>query len=496
MRTVIKQILRHALTAPHQVALNDGRRTLTYRELHRAIDALGARIGGERIAVMMDNGIAWAVVDLAIAACGVVAIPVPTFFTASQVAHLFADAAPDLLISDRAPGSALPDGATYHLAIRVADVELHLYTLDAPPRRTLPFDTGKITYTSGTTGQPKGVCVTHEALDAVTQSLADAVSAQPSDRSLTVLPLSTLLANIGGLYVPLSRGATAFVPPLEACGFSGSSRVDPGPFLAAFHRFAPTATILVPQLLKLVVEAAQAGAPLPPSLRFVAVGGAPCSEPLVLRARAMGIPVYEGYGLSEATSVVSMNRPGDDRPGSVGKPLPHVRVRIADDGEIVVAGSLTGGYLGTYEPRPTAWHTGDLGWMDADGFLYVTGRKKAAFATAYGRNVSPEWVESEVVATRAVLQAAVFGEGLDYNVAVVVPMPGASAEQVGAAIAAANARLPDYARLRAWCLADEPFHAGNGQARPGGALDRPVIAHRYAGVLAAIHQREHAHVHA
>lgn len=495
MRTILKQMARHALERPDKIALNDGVSTLTYRDLNRAIAELGARIAAERVAVMMDNGVAWPVVDLAIASCGAVSIPVPAFFSDGQIEHLLTDAAPDLLITDRPERGVALSRMLYHETIVVAGTELHLISLEVKNRRTLPSDTSKITYTSGTTGHPKGVCVTCAAIDQVTESLASAVSAEPGDRSLTVLPLSTLLANIGGIYVPLSRGATAMVPSLARCGFTGSSTVDPPAFLAAFHRFAPTATILVPQLLKLLVECAQAGATLPSTLRFVAVGGAPCSEPLIGRAKALGIPVYEGYGLSEATSVVCMNRPGHERPGSVGMPLPHARVRIADDGEIVVAGALFGGYLGLYGAPPGTWHTGDTGWLDSDGFLYVNGRKKTAFATAYGRNVSPEWVESELVATRAVLQAAVFGEGRDFNVAVIVPAPGTSPAQVDSAIGAANARLPDYARVHAWCPAERPFSTHDGLARPNGGLDRLAIAARYASNLDALYEREAPHVH-
>ena len=108
MRNVLKQMARHALTQPEAIALADDDTTLTYRGLSRAISDVGARIAAERVAVMMDNGVAWAVVDLTIAACGAVAIPVPAFFSDDQVEHLFSDAAPDLLISDRpAPSAAL-----------------------------------------------------------------------------------------------------------------------------------------------------------------------------------------------------------------------------------------------------------------------------------------------------------------------------------------------------------------------------------------------------
>lgn len=495
MRGILKQMTRHGITQPDKVAIEGDTSSLTYRELRAAVMELGTHIAAERVAVMLDNGVAWAVVDLAIGACGAVSIPVPVFFNDEQIGHLLADAMPDVLITERPEHASGLPRVRFHEHIKVAGTELHIFTFDTASRRTLPSDTSKITYTSGTTGRPKGVCISYAAIDQVTESLADAVSADSADRSVAVLPLSTLLSNIGSLYVPLSRGATAVLPSMARCGFTGSSTLDPMAFLATLEQTAPTATIFVPQLLKLLVECAQAGRSIPATLRFVAVGGAPCSEPLIDRAKGLGIPVFEGYGLSEATSVVSMNRPGDERPGSVGKPLPHAQVSIADDGEIMVSGALFGGYLGVYGPPPRSWPTGDTGWLDADGFLYVTGRKKTAFATAYGRNVSPEWVESEIVASRVVLQAAVFGEGRPFNVAVLVPVPGASPEQIAGAVHAANVRLPDYARIHTWCVAGDRFNARDGLLRPGGTIDRHAIATRYATELGALYERKETHVH-
>lgn len=495
MQDLLLQIARHARERPEKSALTDHTCTLTYRELQHVLTEVAANIPNGRVAVMMENSAAWAVIDLAIAACGAVAVPVPAFFTDAQIGHLVTDAAPDVLITDRPDIGIGPWRSRHCETMVVARMELYFHVLEAAHRPALPPDTAKITYTSGTTGQPKGACVTHTAIDEVTRSLASAVAANAEDCSLSVLPLSTLLANIGGIYVPLSQGATALLPSMQYCGFSGSSAVDAQVFIRALHRFSPTATILVPQLLKLIVECVQGGAHLPSTLRFVAVGGAPCSESLIDRARAIGIPAYEGYGLTEATSVVSLNQPGRERPGSVGRPLPHARVRIADDGEIIVSGSLFGGYVGVPGHQPDAWHTGDTGWLDAEGFLHISGRIKTAFATAYGRNVSPEWVESELIATRAIQQGAVFGEGRAFNVAVVVPMPGASAEHVTGAIELANARLPDYARVHAWCAADASFNAGNGLARPSGALDRQAIAERYGTAIDALYDQEAQHAH-
>jgi long-subunit acyl-CoA synthetase (AMP-forming) len=210
------------------------------------------------------------------------------------------------------------------------------------------------------------------------------------------------------------------------------------------------------------------------------VGGARVPVRLLEEADALGLPVYEGYGLTEAASVVSLNTPDARRLGSAGRPLPHVRIEQGADGEILVGGATLAGYVGEAAPRAAqALHaTGDLGGLDADGFLHVHGRKREVLVTSFGRNVSPEWVESELLGHPAVAQAAVVGDGLPALVAVLVPRPGCAGSLTDA-VHAANARLPDYARLGAFVVADEPFSTGNGLLSRGGTPQRSLVAARH-----------------
>src|SRR5690606_11466174 len=147
-----------------------------------------------------------------------------------------------------------------------------------------------------------------------------------------------------GVYANLQNGSRICVPPLADVGMSASSSLAVARFVAAQHTYRPDSLILVPQLLLALTAAAEAGLPLPAGYRFVAVGGGKVSEALLERAARAGIPVHEGYGLTECGSVVAVNLPGAGRPGTVGRPLPHVAVSIID-GEIHVAGAAMLGYL-------------------------------------------------------------------------------------------------------------------------------------------------------
>ena len=258
----------------------------------------------------------------------------------------------------------------------------------------------------------------------------------------------------------------------------GASGVDINMMIAALERYAATRAILLPQLLQTLVETFESGVAISPRLRFLAVGGAPVPMRLLQRAAALGLPLFQGYGLSECCSVVALNNGSENRRGSVGRLLPHVTLRIADDGEILVKGALFNGYLGApAHPDAEWWATGDEGYLDDDGYLFVTGRKKNIFITAFGRNVAPEWVEQELVLSPAIAQAFVYGEARPWNIAVLVTHADEVAVQ--AAIHEANNRLPDYAQIREWIRADAPFTVVNDQLTATGRLRHQQLLQNY-----------------
>lgn len=466
---LLARIERYAMRADQQVALTDGSHSLTYAELLAHITQRRQRLskaGAQRVALALDNGLEWALWDLALMMEARVAVPIPDFFSDQQRRHIVQQAGID---------SWIGHGGEAYGFHPIHDAVINQRIVEHSP--ALHTGTTRITFTSGTSGTPKGVCLDNTALLAVTESLASIVEPLGIRWHLAMLPLSTLLENIGGLYLPLWLGACSVLPSLLTLGWQGASGFNATRALDAIARHQPHSMILVPQLLQALVNHAPTA---PSSLRFVAVGGAPVARTLLAHAQHGRWPIYEGYGLSECSSVVCLNRPGDAHCG-VGRPLPHAHVQIDQAGQLHVGGAVMLGYLG--EPRYNGWHsTGDIGQWDGDA-IHLLGRQREVFITAYGRNVNPQWVEGELCTQPVIAQAMVYGEALPVNRALIVPASALVTDtQIDAAISAVNHTLPDYARVHEWQRAT-PFTPLNQQLTANGRLRRDTLLTAYGSWL-------------
>lgn len=478
-----KPLFDHLAAFDGAIALREGDRQISYTQLLAEVEQRSKRLqalGARRIALALDNSIEWVMWDLAALHAGLVCVPVPGFFSSSQQVHVLNSAGIDCLIG--------PESSLFSALGFSASAEPGARGVLQRPRAVvseLPAGTCKITYTSGTTGQPKGVCLDVATQLAVAQSVLQASASCQIERHLCVLPLATLLENIAGVYAPLLAGAQIELMPMAQVGLLGASQFDLPRFLGALAQAQPNSLILLPQLLLALVSAAERGLPVPESLRFIAVGGGRVASQLLHRADALGLPIFEGYGLSECASVVCLNTPEQRRIGTVGQPLPHLQVRLGADQEVQVKGPHFLGYLGD-PPTTDEWlGTGDLGHFDGP-FLVLHGRKKHQFITAFGRNVNPEWVEAELVQQLPIAQAWLYGEALPGNVAVLVPRVATTSDsQLAEAVAAANLSLPDYARVHHWLRAEQPFSSSNELATSNGRLRRDAL---FAHYLCAIEQ--------
>ncbi len=393
MREFFQRLAARAAGDGARVAVSDDAARVSYADLASRVAGLAARLPRDARTVALGGrpGIDWIVADLAVTLAGRRLVPIPAFFGERQVQHLLRDAAVDLVLCCGVPGTgtgAIPSQVVSGTPGAVG-AALPAYAGGAE----------RVIYTSGTTGTPKGVLHGDRQIGHAVRAIGAAVGACTDDVHLSALPPALLLEQIAGVLVPLAAGARVHVP---AQAIEAALLGDPAALPGALAAARPTTTVLVPQLLSTLVAAARGGAwRAPASLRFAAVGGAPVPLALVRDARALGIPVIRGYGLSECASVVSLERPDapcDGPDGYCGTPLDGLQVTI-EDGEVVVRGpTVMEGYLGGTSPAGGTRRTGDSGTLIAGGGLCVHGRRDRILVLPSGRNVSADWVEATLLA--------------------------------------------------------------------------------------------------
>ncbi len=464
-------ISRHAAQRTTAIAIDSGATSLTYAELDallpRIANDLGARFGRGSltpVGIAVDHGLGACVLDLALIEAGIPAVQLPPFFTPGQIDAALDAAGCRALITE---AELAQDADGRYLAL--ADT-----LIDSLPA-ALPAGTCKISFSSGSTGDPKGVCLSAEQLGAVAEAVVGYLGHEHAGRHLPLLPPGILLETVAGFYATLVAGGTYVVRAQRETGLADPFRPDIALTLETIVREEISSLILVPEYLAALVRGMEATGVRLPRLTLVAVGGARIAPALLERAAALGLPVRQGYGLTECGSVVCLERGDEPARGSVGRPLGAHRITIAADGEIVIDGPLHLGTIGS--PRaPGPLQTGDVGRIDEAGCLWIEGRKSALLVTGFGRNVSPEWVETLLVAEPEVAQAMVRGDGKPALDALIVP--SSPQADVAAAVARVNAVLPAYAHVAAFRLVP-PFTPANGLLTGNGRIRRAAIAAAY-----------------
>jgi len=472
-------------------------RSLTWRDWLRASEALAAgllgRLGiqrGERIALIAATRVEWALCDLAIALAGAVSVPIYPSSTTDQAAYIVQDSgAAAVIVSDparaqrlRAPEHAAALATVRHVVVldpRAAPEDIALDQLQLDGEAALPgsrpaltalaaelglADPFTIVYTSGTTGVPKGVVLSHRNIVYKAWAIKNVIAADRSDEQLMVLPLAHMFAR-HLLWGAVEQGAvTSFAPP--GAGLP-----------SAFQEVAPTYLCAVPRIYEEFysrilneIQAAnpvhraaferalevgrkvsmcrQRGQAVPGALalkmnladrlffakiraqfggrlRFFVSGGAALRREVAEFFHALGILILEGYGLTETTGATNVNRPDRFRFGTVGPAMPGCELRIADDGEVLVRGAgVMVGYHGLAEETraavdPQGWlHTGDIGEL-RDGFLMITDRKKDLIVLSTGKNIAPLPLEGRLQLGDGIAHAVVAGEGRPHLVALI-----------------------------------------------------------------------------
>jgi len=528
---------------------------LTWTEYGARVGALAPALRtlglepGDTVALATRNTPHFHVVDTAVLRAGGVPFSLQVTDPAERSAALMDTAGARLLLTEQEFLPAARDiaqrvGANVTVVVIDGDAGAHPETCvadlmtDGLQGRTASLpqidaeDIATLIFTSGTTGAPKAVQLSHRAVVSSLRGTHTLAPVSPGGRVLSYLPLSHIAERFMSYYLSLGSGCTIYCVP------------DPHRLYEAIRQVRPTRFFAVPRVwekladrakdlrdarpgLEDALTATQGGqsilgtderfAPILAELGLDAAehrgtATAPSSRWVLEFFETLGAPIAEIWGMSEAI-MCTMNPPGRAKPGSVGVLLPGVQGRVADDGELLIRGSnVMSGYLG--EPEHTAaafdadgWlRTGDLGEIDADGYLRLVGRKKDILITATGKNVVPVVVENAIKAqTRLLDYVVAIAEGRRYVTALLVPEyeqlqafaaeHGLSADvcslvqnptvhaEIERAIAAANEQLAGPESVRAWVLLDQQWRPGGDEVTPTMKLRRSVIADKYAPVI-------------
>jgi long-chain acyl-CoA synthetase len=507
-----------------------------------ALHAAGLR-RGDRLVLLMPSSLAWETLHHAAQRLGVAVVGLDAHDLPSRLAAMVAQARAagvvvgepktaaflspparaglKLLASLRAPApdDAAPDVA--HWPARVAAAP------DAAPAACAePGDECTVIFTSGTTGEPKGIAYTHEQVVLAAEAIADVFPfVGPGSALLCWLPLSNLfqrMVNLAGLV----RGAQTSVLPDPRRVMEVVAEVSPEVFVAVprfyekLHAGMQARLDAQPALLRRLVRHAWAeaskraatpggAAPGPVArlldalvlarlravmgtrLRCLVSGSAPLPRHLTDAFEGLGWPVLEAYGLSENVLPMAIDRLDGRRAGSVGRPLPGNELRLGDDGVIHVRGpGVFRGYLDGSDPRDAeGFHrTGDRGRLDADGFLFLQGRDGDLIKTSTGRRLAPAAIEAELVQARGLDQVIVFGQSRRFLVALATPdVTGAlPREAIEAGIAACAARLSAAERPAVVAVLPRAFTIDDGELTPNLKLRRRAIEERHRALLDAL----------
>ncbi|WP_405489474.1 AMP-dependent synthetase/ligase [Nocardia sp. NBC_00511] len=582
--TLCEAFQRTAARYPDRIALRDagGGRELTWREYDSRVRELATGLSGlgvtatDTVAIMLTNRVEFHLIDTAVLHTGATPFSIYNTFTAEQISHLFANAGSRVVVTESQflakVRAADPEGRIAHIICVDADLDgtLTLDELAATPAPDFDFEAAwravrsddllTIVYTSGTTGAPKGVELTHANLLAEFEAMDALVSIGPDDRVVSYLPDAHLANRAFAHYNNLIEGVqvTTVADPKQL--IATLPQVRPTLFMAvpaiwyrvksgietliAAERSTPK-RLLLSWAVRTGAEAARRrfdGRAVPLSLRVrhavadrlvlrtlrvrmgldgikIAVSGAaPIAPEAMAFILGLGFPVCEAWGMTESSAAATANRPDAIRIGTVGPALPGTEIRVAADGELLVRGPLVmRGYRN--DPQQTAeaidaegWlHTGDIGSIDADGYVRILDRKKELIINAAGKNMSPSNIEGAVRVSCPLVQAVIaIGDNRKYVTALMTldpdaaaafarrhgvtdPAPALLAEhpavlaEIEAGMRAANERLSRVEQIKRYRVLPVTWEPGGDELTPKMSLKRKPIAEKYAAEIDALY---------
>jgi len=552
------------------------------RRLWKGLGEIGVQ-PGDRVALMSENGPHWPTVDFATLAAGAVLVPIYPTLLPDQAAYIANDCGAKVVVAETRAhldgllglAAQLPQVQKYVLIQGQSD-DPRVVTLDqliergagvdvaafeARARSVKPDDLATFIYTSGTTGQPKGVMLTHGNLASNVSASIPAIDIERSYTALSFLPLSHSFERIVD-YIYFYNGCSIAYAESVAAVVQNMQETRPHVFVSVprvYEKFLARVQENVAQSSpfrqKIFAWAQGVGREsLPYRLAqkhpggllglklaladklvfhkirerlggrfvFAVSGGAPLARDLAEFFWGIGVPIFEGYGLSETSPVISVNTPAAVKMGTVGRPVQGVTVRIAEDGEILAKGpNVMQGYW--HLPEATAeavdkegwFHTGDIGELDPQGFLRITDRKKELIINAYGKNIAPAPIENSLKSSRFIGQAVVIGDRRKFLSALLVPdfealKPWAEKQGIATAdpatylanpqvraiyegeVQAVNQGLAHYEQISALELLPADFTLETGELTPTQKVKRRVVYKKYGDVIDRLYERAEA----
>jgi len=530
-------------------------KTETWADMKRYVLAVASALvdagvkQGDRVVLLSENRYEWIASDFGVQSAGGVTVPIYTG-TAPEVIQKIVDNSEAVLAiaSNEALASKLKLGGSLKKVVTIDD-DVTAWMVRRPQRlpdvaarlaAVKPDDLCTILYTSGTTGDPKGVELPHRCLVDISRAALKVFSLSESDYTLSFLPYSHAFERINGVFLGLLFGGQAWIS-------RGADHLS-----AELSEVQPTVMNSVPRVYEKMYAAVTASVRRAPAyrqtlfrwalsvgrkhnvdkqrgalldaqyrvadrlvlsalrkrltggrLRFFISGGAALSQEIEEFFWACNVPILNGWGMTELSSGVCSNRLDAHKFLTVGKPFPGVELKIADDGEIMVKGP---GNMQGYHKNPEAtaetlkdgWIlTGDIGVIDADGFLKITDRKKALFKTAVGKYIAPQPIEFGLTQDPLIDRAVIIGEGRPYVVALVVPDWGAAKQQgldeeavrahVQKTVDDVNSHLGNWETVKYFALLPEDFSEARGELSLKLDVKRKVVAQNYAAQIEAMY---------
>jgi long-chain acyl-CoA synthetase len=404
---------------------------------------------GDRIGLVAENRLEWLIADMGILAAGAINVPAHATLSAKQIQQQFEHAGVNFLIASTRPlwekirdlpklmpvirgvvvfdGPAVPEADSWQgFLTRGAHVlPKHEAELQARLRRVGPEDLATLMYTSGTTGNPKGVMLSHGNLLSNALSMVGSTSINADSIILSWLPFSHIYGRLVDHYETLAAGATLCLAESQETLLLNLAETQPTCFSGVPRFYEKVLAYAGPQ--DVPANRDKLSSLFGSRIQWLNSGGAPLPPPFAEAFVRAGLTMLQGYGLTETSPVVSFNRIEANRVGTVGQAVTDVEIRIADDGEVLTRGPhVMKGYWkdakATAEAIRDGWfHTGDLGSLDADGYLTITGRKKDLLVLSNGKKVVPTEIEALLLQDDCIDQALVYGEGRNYLTALIVP---------------------------------------------------------------------------